>query len=143
MASQTVLVARAGLIHMTRSRNRLARFAASALTLGALWLASACAFATSTLAFEGGGYWIDLEIGADLAPAIASVNFHTPNDSRGIVLPKNEWDVEAFDAKRQRLVLTHRPGASGAAPFVLFVRGRLATLSIGGRRIESKFGWQQ
>ena len=117
--------------------------ATQASALLVLWLASTCAFATSSLSFEGSGYWIDMEIGADRDPVIASIRFHKPNDPRGVVLPSTEWHVETLDTRRQVLVLRHKTGSSGIAPFTLSVQRQHAVLAIGGRKIESVFRWGQ
>nr|WP_298148106.1 hypothetical protein [uncultured Pseudomonas sp.] len=118
-------------------------FAARVSVLLVLWLASACVLATSLLAFEGDGYWIDLEIGADPDPVVASVRFHKPGDAKGVALPGGEWRVEAFDSQRQILVLSHKAGSSEVEPFTLSVKGRRATLALVGRKIDSLFSWDQ
>lgn len=108
----------------------------------ACWLAASCtASATSALAFEGAGYWVDMEIGDDRALAIASVRFHRADDPAGVVLPRSEWVVEAFDPQRQVLILRHDRGGSGVPAFLLSVRHRRAVLAIGGREIRSTFSW--
>lgn len=99
--------------------------------------------ATSSLSFEGGGYWIDLEIGADEGPVVAFVRFHRPGDAKGVVLPGTDWQIEAFDAKRQVLVLRYKGGRSGVEPFTLSVRHHDAVLEIDGRAIQSSFWWGQ
>lgn len=106
-----------------------------------LWLVSQWAFASSTLSFEGGDYWIDLEIGTDSIPVIAAIRFHNPADSRGVQLPSNEWHIETFDTQRKILVLTHKSGNSGIADFSLLVNEQRAQLTIGGKTITSSFNW--
>lgn len=125
---------------------RCARLKLRALRVAALlvlWLAGARAFATTSLSFEGGGYWIDMELGADRDPAIASIRFHEPGDPRGVVLPRAQWHMDTFEARQQRLLLRHEAGNSGVPPFVLSVRRQRATLTIAGRRVESAFNWSQ
>ena len=118
------------------------RFEARVLLAVVLWLCAPwSASATSTLAFDGGGYWIDMEIGDDRGEAIASVRFHRPGEPEGIVLPRSEWHADAFDTRQQVLRLRHAPGESGVAGFTLSVRRDVAVLTIGGRRIRSAFRW--
>lgn len=111
-----------------------------------LVLATLCGFAgpaaaTSTLSFEGGGFWIDFEVGDDAASTIAAVRFH--ENARGIVLPPGDWRLEAFDPRREVLVLRHRGGHSSVKPFVLSVHHRDALLAIDGRTINAPFSWEQ
>jgi hypothetical protein len=120
---------------MKKTAIRLMVFATLALA------AAGSALATSSLSFEGGGYWIELEIGSDRTPVIASVHFHEPADPRGVVLAPGTWDVESFDTDQQVLVLRHRGGNAGVEPFTLSVRHRSAVLAIGERKIRSSFGW--
>lgn len=108
-----------------------------------LWLASASAYASSSLSFEGSGYWIDLEVGADREASIASVRFHAPDDRIGVILPRAEWHVETFDSGQRVLELQHTAGRSGVAPFRLSVRQENATLTIRDRTIVAPFDWEQ
>ena len=122
----------------------MAQFATRVTVLAFLWLALAGpVMATSSLSFEGGGYWIDLEIGADHRAAVASVRFHPPGDTKGVVLPRSDWQVETFDSERQLLVLQHKGDHSGVAPFKLSVQQHDAVLTIAGREIHSSFSWGQ
>lgn len=106
-----------------------------------LWLVSQWAFASSTLSFEGGDYWIDLEIGTDTIPMIAAIRFYNPADSSGVQLPSNEWHIETFDTQCKILVLTHKSGNSGIADFSLLVKEQEAKLTIEGKTITSSFNW--
>jgi len=125
---------------MAGERCRTRRYGAGLLAALGLLVATSAA-ATSSLSFEGGGYWIDLEIGDDAAPVVAAVRFHAPGDSEGVVLPRDEWRVLRFDVDGRRLVLKHAPGRSGVASFTLSVRGADAVLAIDDRAIQSPFAW--
>ncbi|GAB3357663.1 hypothetical protein [Lysobacter tyrosinilyticus] len=98
------------------------------------------ACATSSLAFEGGGYWVDMEIGQDQRPTIARIRFHAPGDTIGIVLPTEHVSIDVFDPKRQRLSLRYS-GGSGVAPFQLSADGAIAILTIGSKRLSAVFSW--
>lgn len=111
-----------------------------ALPLLVALLLPGAARATSSLAFEGGGYWVDMEIGDDGGPVIARVRFHAPGDAVGIELPTDRLSVEVFDPKRRKLSLRYS-GGSGVAPFSLAVDGPGATLIMGSRRVSAAFGW--
>jgi hypothetical protein len=117
------------------------KIAGSALvaTLLALLL-SAVAHATSSLSFEGGGYWLDLEIGHTDQPVIASVSFHAPGDQQGVVL-RTGLGVETFDTKRKELLLVYE-GSDSVPPFTLSVHGEKATLETGSERVSSTFNWE-
>ncbi|MGH8028283.1 MAG: hypothetical protein ACREO0_16325 [Pseudoxanthomonas sp.] len=101
--------------------------------------------ATGSLSFEGGGYWLEMEIGHTEAPVIASIRFHRPDDPNGIILPRKQVVVETFDTKRRVLVLRFAgsgdAGAGAAEPFTLSVNGERATLQVGAREISSQFDW--
>lgn len=96
--------------------------------------------ATSSLSFEGGGYWIDVEIGGEETAVVAAVRVHRDDDAAGVRLSPASWTVEAFDASRRRLTLRCR-GDAGIPPFVLDVDGPRAVLTIEQRRIEAAFDW--
>lgn len=99
------------------------------------------AHATSSLSFDGGGYTLELEIGDTDRPVVASVTFHNPGDAQGVVLRGN-FQVTAFDTRRQQLELVYAGGGGGrVAPFTLRVQGHRATLEVAGTRIESGFDW--
>ena len=115
-------------------------FLASALLLLVALTLSSPAHATSSLSFEGGGYWIDMEIGASESPVLARVRFHSPGDKKGIVLSRKLITVTAFDPKQRTLSLRYS-GGSGVAPFVLSVRGSAATLDISAKRVLAGFNW--
>ena len=112
------------------------RIAAVLLTLAAM-----TARATSSLSFEGGGYWIELEVGDDARPVIASVRFHAPDDRIGVVLARDLVTIESFDTKRHVLVLRHAAGKDGVEPFTLSVHADDAVLETGGRRVRATFDW--
>lgn len=99
------------------------------------------ASATSSLSFEGGGYWIDLEIGDADQPVIASVRFHAPGDRDGIVLPAKDVVVETFDTKGQVLILRYVVGTGAVAPFTLSVHQQSGVLQMGARTIRAPFHW--
>jgi hypothetical protein len=113
------------------------------LVLAMVFTVAGPAAATTMLSFEGGGYCIDMEVGDDGTPTIASIRFHEPSDARGILLPPRDWRIASFDNRRQVLVLRHAGGHSRVEPFVLSVRHRDAVLAIGGRRITGPFRWEQ
>lgn len=99
--------------------------------------------ASGSLSFNGDGYWVDLEIGQAEVPVVASVRFHRPGDPTGVVLSRKHVVVEAFDTKRQVLLLRF-VGASSAdsvEPFILSVNGEQAVLQIGAQRVVSQFSW--
>jgi hypothetical protein len=98
------------------------------------------AFSTTTLSFDGGGYWLSMEIGHDQRPGIASVSFPSPGDTKGVVLRGN-YKVEVFDTQREVLVLRYEGGDVRVKPFTLTVRGTKATLRTERRTIESEFSW--
>lgn len=106
----------------------------------ALLFATFSASSTTTLSFDGGGYWLSMEIGHDQRPGIASVSFHSPGDAKGVVLRGN-YNVEVFDTQREVLVLTYKGADARVKPFTLTVRGTKATLRIERRTIESEFSW--
>lgn len=115
-------------------------FLTSTLLLWVTLALSNPALATSSLSFEGGGYWIDMEIGDYGHPVIAGIRFHSPGDKKGVVLSKKLVTVTAFDPKQRRLSLRYA-GGSGVAPFVLSVRGAAARLDVGVHRVFADFNW--
>ena len=115
-------------------------FLASTWLLLVALIASNPARATSSLSFEGDGYWIDMEIGDPAIPALARVPFHSPGDDRGIVLSLKLVTVTAFGPTHRTLTLRY-VGGSGVAPFLRSVDGFAATLDIGGRRVQAGFDW--
>lgn len=98
------------------------------------------AHATSSLSFQGGGYWLDLEIGYTDHPVVASIKFHKPGDTQGVVLRGN-FKVEAFHPDRKQLILLYSGGDSRVAPFKLTALGERATLEAAGASIDSTFSW--
>lgn len=102
---------------------------------------AASAHATSSLSFDGGGYWIELEIGDDARPAIASVRFHAPDDRDGVVLARDLVTIESFDAARHVLVLRHAAGKDGVEPFTLRIHEDEAVLETDRRRVTAAFDW--
>ncbi len=98
------------------------------------------AHATSSLSFDGGGYVLDLEIGDTGRPVVASVTFHRPGDAQGVVLRGN-FTVQAFDPRRQELVLVYGGGDGRVEPFTLTVHGNRASLEVARRRIRAPFRW--
>jgi len=115
-------------------------FPASTLLLVVALTVGNPARATSSLSFEGGGYWIDMEIGDGGSPALARIRFHSPGDKQGIVLPRKWVQVAAFDPQHRTLSLRY-VGGSGVAPFLLSVHGAAATLDLGTRRVLAGFNW--
>ena len=102
------------------------------------------AYASGSLSFGGDGYWVDLEIGQTEVPVVASVRFHRPGDQKGVVLSRKLVIVEAFDTRRQVLVLrfTGLGGANPVGPFTLSANGGQAVLQIGAQQIVSQFSWE-
>ena len=117
--------------------NRFLRLLAPALFA---MLFATPALATSSLSFEGEGYWIDLEVGDDATPVIATVRFHAPGDARGVLLAPASVTVETFDTARRELVLRHA-GSDGVGAFTLTVHQADAVLEIGTTRVVSAFDW--
>lgn len=98
------------------------------------------AHATSSLSFEGRGYWLNLEIGHTDQPVVASVAFHKPGDAKGVVLRDN-FVVKSFDTRRKRMIIVYEGGDPRVEPFTLVVHGERATLEMAGARINSDFSW--
>lgn len=101
------------------------------------------AYASGSLSFSGDGYWVELEIGQTEVPVVASVRFHRPGDQKGVVLSRKHVIVEAFDTRRQVLVLRFMGsgGAEPIEPFTLSASGGQAVLQIDARRVVSQFSW--
>lgn len=115
------------------------------LTSKALWITAIATFclaahATSSLSFDGGGYVLDLEIGDTGRPVVASVTFHRPGDAQGVVLRGN-FRIQAFDPRRQELVLVYGGGDGRVEPFTLTVHGNRASLEVAHTRIRAPFRW--
>lgn len=102
-------------------------------------LAVGLARASSSLAFEGGGYWLDLEVGHADRDTIASIDFHRPGDARGVVV-RSGFHVEVFDIARHELRLVHE-GAGDVPAFTLTVHGDAATLQVGREQVSATFDW--
>lgn len=112
------------------------------LTLLVFLFPLTAAHASGSLSFSGGGYWVDLEIGQAEVPVVASVRFHRPGDPTGVVLSRKHVVVEAFDPKRQVLLLRFvGSGADSVEPFILSVNGEQAVLQIGAQRVVAQFTW--
>ncbi len=107
-----------------------------------LWACvSTPANATSSLSFGGGGYWIDFEIGHVTRPVIASLRFNAPGDSKGVLLRGN-FQVKTFDTKRRILRLIYTGEDTRVSPFTLVVVANKSTLTVNGKRINSRFSWE-
>lgn len=90
------------------------------------------AHATGTLTYAGPGYYIDLEIGDDSAPAIASVTVAPAHKvGRNAVVLRRECTTVRFSPPRRVLVLRCAVERDGIQPFTLSVAGNRATLTIG------------
>jgi hypothetical protein len=102
------------------------------------------AHASGSLSFSGEGYWVDLEIGQTEVPVVASIRGHRPGDEKGVVLSPKLIIVEAFDTRRQMLVLRFMGsgGANPVEPFILSANGGQAVLQIGAERVVSQFSWE-
>jgi hypothetical protein len=116
------------------------------IAVSAIALASP-SFATTSLSFEGGDYWIDMEIGyADAArAAVASVRFFAPGDKNGQLLSMSRITIETFDTDRKLLLIrytTTTESKQEPPSFVLSVVSENAVLQLGERRITSRFNWQ-
>lgn len=118
----------------------MSKISSSSILAMALVLAMAIAQATTSLWFEGGGYWLDMEIGHADRPVVASITFHAPGDSRGVVL-RDSYEVERFDVDLRKLDIEYKGSDPCVKPFTLVVRGEHAVLRTGGVRIESGFSW--
>lgn len=116
------------------------RVARSSFLIAVFFLLSMAAQATSSLAFEGGGYFLDLEIGDTDRPVVASVGFLKEGDAERVVLRGN-FHVEVFDTARKDLILVYEGGDSRVVPFRLTVHEERATLEVAGERIDADFSW--
>ena len=116
------------------------KFFARSILLIILFAICMTAHATSSLSFEGRGYWLNLEIGHTDQPVVASVTFHKPGDAKGVVLREN-FVVKIFDTRRKRMIIVYKGGDPRVEPFTLVVRGERATLEMAGVRINSGFSW--
>ena len=111
-----------------------------------LWVVAAFALfcgaaqATSSLSFNGGGYFLNMEIGHVERPVIASITVHRPGDSKGVVLRGN-FVAEIFDTTAKQMRVTYKGGDPRVPPFTLVVEGEAATLTIDGKNIRSAFSW--
>lgn len=101
-------------------------------------------FATGTLAFEGGGYSVEIVVGYDTQPVVAAVRVVPPGARDWVSLPPEALRVERFDTEAQVLRLRcEAPGDPAlASPVSLKVRKRKGVLRLGGRRIPGVFDWQ-
>lgn len=116
-------------------------------TLPAVLLAlilSSTLSATSTLAFEGGGYSVEIVVGDDTQPVVAAVRVVPPEARDWVSLPPEALRVERFDTEAQVLRLRcEAPGDPALeSPVSLKVRKRKGVLRLGGRRIPGVFDWQ-
>jgi hypothetical protein len=119
------------------------------IAVSAIALASP-SFATTSLSFEGGDYWIDMEIGYANArraarAAVASVRFFAPGDKNGQLLSMSRITIETFDTDRKLLLMRYTTTTESKPEppsFVLSVVGENAVLQLGERRITSRFNWQ-
>lgn len=102
---------------------------------------SAAAHATSSLSFQGGGYWLDFEVGDTDRSVIASIKFHAPGDRQGVLL-RTDFLVKTFDTERKELLLVYEGSDQRVPPFTLSVHAETATLDIGGNRVTSTFSWE-
>ncbi|SON96367.1 Secreted protein [Xanthomonas citri pv. fuscans] len=119
----------------------MTRFVAACIAL-LLWAClSTPASATSSLSFEGGGYWIDFEIGHVARPVIASLRFNAPGASETVLLRGN-FQVKTFDTKRRILRLIYTGDDRRVPPFTLVVLANRSTLTVNGKQINSSFSWE-
>jgi hypothetical protein len=102
-------------------------------------------FATTSLSFEGGDYWMDMEIGyGQAASVIASIRFFAPGDKNGQLLSMSRITIKTFDTDRKLLLMrytTTTESKQEPPSFVLSVVGENAVLQLGERRITSRFNW--
>jgi len=113
---------------------------ARSLLLAAFLAICTTGHATTSLSFEGRGYWLNLEIGHTDQPVVASVTFHKPGDAKGVVLRGN-FLVKIFDTRRKRMIIVYKGSDPRVEPFTLIVRGERAALEMAGARINSGFSW--
>nr|WP_228737349.1 hypothetical protein [Xanthomonas euvesicatoria] len=119
----------------------MTRFVAACIALLLSAYLSTSAHATSSLSFEGGGYWIDFEIGHVTRPVIASLRFYAPGDSKAVLLRGN-FQVRTFDTKRRILRLIYTGDDTRVPPFTLVVLANKSTLAVNGKQINSSFSWE-
>lgn len=108
-----------------------------------LALLSSISLATTALTFEADDYWVELEIGYDEAPVVASIRVHLPGDNAGVLLHADEFWVDVFDPSQQKLVLRYTGEHSKLSAFTLTVQDNVATLIYDRHTIVSSFNWSR
>jgi len=120
------------------------RFALNPLIAAAITI-SVCsaAQATNSISFEAEGYLLDIVVGGDSRPSIASLSFAMPGSTRDVVIPMDHLKVEAFDTRQKILLLRFiNPGDSTLPKdFFLSVRNHVGVLKIGGKSVSGRFSW--
>jgi len=103
------------------------------------------AVATSSVSFDAQGYVVDIVVGGDSRPAIASLGIATPSSARSIAIPMRHLKVEAFDTAQKTLLLRFVNPGDPALPagFSLTVRGDDGVLQIDGKSMAGRFSWGQ
>jgi hypothetical protein len=114
------------------------------LAAALVFVASTKLEATEALLFDGGGYNIQILIGATDKPVVAQVLFTAPGGKEWINLPRNLLRIEKFDFD-QRILLMHFSSQKDPAlpgSFSLSVKKENAVLSINGKKIKSTLSWE-
>jgi hypothetical protein len=101
------------------------------------------ALATSSVAFEAQGYLLDIVVGGNGKPAVASLSMATPGSARGIDIPLQYVKVDAFDTAQQVLLLRFTNPGDLKLPkdFSLTVRRDAGVMQIDGKRLAGQFSW--
>jgi len=101
------------------------------------------ALATSSVAFEAQGYLLDIVVGGNGKPVVASLSIATPGSARGIDIPLEYIKVDAFDTAQQVFLLRFTNPGDVKLPkdFSLTVRRDAGVLQIDGKRLAGRFSW--
>ncbi|MEO8024315.1 hypothetical protein [Polaromonas sp.] len=101
------------------------------------------ALATSSVAFEAQGYLLDIVVGDNGKPVVASLSMVTPGSTRGIDIPLQYLKVDAFDTAQQVLLLRFTNPGDSKLPkdFSLTVRRDAGVLQMDGKRLAGRFSW--
>lgn len=105
--------------------------------------ACATALATSSVSFEAQGYLLDIVVGGDSRPSVATLSLAMPGSTQSVVIPMPHIKVEAFDTQQKVLLLRFTNPGDSTLPkdFFLSVRNDAGVLTIGGKSISGRFSW--
>lgn len=112
------------------------------LIAAAIAIAAAPLFATDTLSFNGGGYYLGIVV-SSVSPSIVNIHFGTPSAAEATSLSASDFRVVAFDFRKHVLTLefTRTDLYPELPAFTLEVKGIKGILRIRGRKISGKFDW--